>query len=175
MDATHFDALTKILVVPGTRRGLLRFLPGLPLSAALTARLVDPAQAGGSDRDDRRDRRGDRRRKKKKGKGNGPAKVCQGQADGTPCGEGGSAVYCCQDGECPAPRACTTSGDVSGRFCPDCAGIQCCAQQGLSGCGSGGPCFCFFAEPGEPCESDADCFEAGIACICQTCQALTPP
>lgn len=45
MDPTRFDALTRTLSAAATRRGLLRFLPGLPVVSALAAHFADPAAA----------------------------------------------------------------------------------------------------------------------------------
>ena len=116
MDGSHFDALTRSLISPCSRRGLTRFLRALLLGGVLALASV-PAQAkkkGG---------------KGKKGKRKRTRRCIPTCAASKPCGPDGCEGSC---GACVRPETCQ-SGRC--RCVPDCAGKTC---DDDDGCGT--PC-----------------------------------
>jgi hypothetical protein len=92
--------------------------------------------------------------------------ACVPVPDGTPCGDAGSGLRCC-DGACPSP-ACLPLGTCCGSI--GVCQATCCTHRAETGCPLCGTqrCCGLLSVPGGPCGRDDDC--GGDACICGVCQ-----
>ncbi len=130
MDDLHFDALTRGLAAPDTRRRVLSGLAALPVLGGLFGILdADDAQAGGGRRKRRKKRHKHgkgRRRTNSRGKHKPkPPSVCVPDCTGKSCGDadgcggtctnGCAAGLVCADGRCiAAPGTCAAGAGACG-------------------------------------------------------------
>ncbi|MEZ4565206.1 MAG: hypothetical protein R2853_21000 [Thermomicrobiales bacterium] len=159
MDASAFDALSRVLSLPDTRRRALGVLAVFPLLGGLAGWLA-PEQGAAKDRRRRRKLRHKRRkgnRKRKHGcRPRGKGKVCAGR-----CGPVKSRQTCgktvdCGSCACPAP-------------CDECFICQ-------GGPNTPGACVPDPEQAGEPCGRAGQVCQADGACACSagTCANPTP-
>jgi hypothetical protein len=156
MDATRFDALSRLFAQGVSRRGVV----GVALGAVVPAWLLADAAAGKG-----RKKSCGPCEKRKRGK-------CKPKPDGTECGEG----QICRRGRCECKEQCGTGGRClpngsCARVCP--ADFNC-----GTGCGCGlesldGPQFCTVNEGGcetftQGCASSAEC-PVGQYCMKTNC------
>jgi hypothetical protein len=174
----RFDQMIREYSTASTRRGLLRFLAGIPLVGVLAARLDEETEAGRR-RGARHHSRGhndkkrlNSQRKSKKAKNKGKKK------EASPCANAGqmpkNGKRCCRGlvkdgtGRCaspppaPNPSACATT--CSG--C--CAGETCITAQTNAACGTGGaPC--------APCTPPQTCGGGTLPGVCGCTPMTTCP
>lgn len=199
MEHERFDVLTRRLVSPGTRRGILTFLAGalgaLPLAEGSARKSGNCQPACALCQTCRKGRC----HRTKSGKKRCRRGQCTPQASGTSCLGTGT----CQNGTCICPSGTTRCGDacvntaIDARNCGSC-GTRCqlnaSCTAGICGCnqgtcggvdftccppGSADPCFCTLA--GDPifidpttCLGLRGCPQGTTTCVGPQCQACCP-
>lgn len=146
MDASHFDALTRVLSTADSRRSLLAFLAALPLLGGLLARFA-PDDAEAKERRRRRKQRHKKRHNSGKGKRKKKQKCKPQPVDVTCAGKCGPVQNNCkQTVECPPCTctppcaACQQCAGTTCESCDPCCNEVCCQQQGAVCHASSGDC-----------------------------------
>jgi hypothetical protein len=182
MDAEHFDALARQLLVTPCRRGLL---------AGLASGLLAIVPIGLSSEDAAARKKRKRKRRKRRCIPKCAGKVCGDDGCGGSCGECNDGRTC-QSGICVCAAACCADVDCgSGKLClkGQCVtGTGTCAQS-VNTCdlatkpACGGTCYCLPTIDGAircaagltcgtPCASHAECASLGAGAFCGGAGAL---
>ena len=167
MDARHFDALTRVISAPDSRRRLLALLATLPLLGGALG-LFAPEDAAAKDRRRRRKQRHRRRKNpggRKKGcKPKSTASVCAGRC-GTvktrqTCGKTVDCGSCDCSPACGACFTCQGTAGAPGTCVPQKAGTPC----GVASCDSG------TLQPQGSCDGNGVCVTAPpVSCAPDLC------